>query len=158
MIVPQAAPRFASGGCMKTTFSTTILAMGNNTGIEVPPANIVELDSGKKPAVTVHLAGYSYASTVAVMGGKYLIPLSKAHREASGLKGGDSVEVTLELEAAPRTISVPEDLAAALGTAGATERFEALAFSKRKEFVRQVEEAKTPETRARRIEKILGQL
>ncbi len=143
---------------MKTTFSTTILAMGNNTGIEVPPANLAELDSGKKPAVTVSIAGYSYASTVAVMGGKYLIPLSKAHREASGLKGGDTVEVTLELETAPRSILIPEDLAEALGAAGATERFEALAFSRRKEFVRQVEEAKTPETRARRIEKILGQL
>jgi hypothetical protein len=143
---------------MKTTFSTTILAMGNNTGIEVPPANLAELGSGKKPAVTVSIAGYSYASTIAVMGGKYLIPLSKAHREASGLTGGDTVEVTLELETAPRTTPIPEDLAAALGAAGATERFEALAFSRRKEFVRQVEEAKTPETRARRIEKILGQL
>lgn len=143
---------------MKTTFSTTILSMGNNTGIEVPPANLAELGSGKKPAVTVTVAGYSYASTVAVMGSKYLIPLSKAYREASGLKGGDTVEVTLELETAPRTTPIPEDLAAALGTAGATGRFESLAFSKRKEFVRQVEEAKTPETRARRIEKILGQL
>lgn len=143
---------------MKTTFSTTILALGNNTGIEVPPANVAELGSGKKPAVTVFIVGYSYASTVAVMGGKYLIPLSKAHREASGLKGGDTVEVTLELETAPRTTLIPEDLAAALAAAEATERFEALAFSKRKEFVRQVEEAKTPETRARRIEKILGQL
>ncbi|HMQ32567.1 MAG TPA: DUF1905 domain-containing protein, partial [Chloroflexaceae bacterium] len=118
---------------MKTTFSTTILAMGNNTGIEVPPENIAELGSGKKPAVMVSIASYSYASTVAVMGDKYLIPLSKAHREASGLKGGDTVEVTLELETAPRTTPIPEDLAAALGTGGATERFEALAFSKRKE-------------------------
>jgi Bacteriocin-protection, YdeI or OmpD-Associated/Domain of unknown function (DUF1905) len=143
---------------MKTTFSTTILAMGNNTGIEVPPANIAELGNGKKPAVTVYLPGYSYPSTVAVMGGNSMIPLSKAHREASGLTGGDTVEVTLELETAPRTISVPADLAAALDAAGATERFEALAFSKRKEFVRQVDEAKTPETRARRIEKLLGQL
>ena len=132
--------------------------MGNNTGIDVPPENPAELGSGKKPAVTVSIASYSYASTVAVMGGKYLIPLSKAHREASGLKGGDTVEVTLELETAPRTTPIPEDLAEALNTAGATERFEALAFSKRKEFVRQIEEAKTPETRARRIEKILGQL
>lgn len=143
---------------MKTTFSTKILSMGNNTGIEVPPANLAELGGGKKPAVTVSIGGYSYASTVAVMGGKYLIPLSKAHREASGLKGGDTVEVMPELDTAPRTTPIPEDLGAALGTAGATERFEALAFSKRKEFVHQVEEAKTPETRARRIEKILGQL
>lgn len=143
---------------MKTTFSTTILAMGNNTGIEVPPENIAELGSGKKPAVMVSIASYSYASTVAVMGDKYLIPLSKAHREASGLKGGDTVEVTLELETAPRTTPIPEDLAAALGTGGATERFEALAFSKRKELVRQVEEAKTAETRARRIGKIVRQL
>jgi hypothetical protein len=143
---------------MKTTFTTTIQAMGNNTGIEVPPENVAELGSSKKPAVTVHVSGYTYPSTVAVMGGRFMIPLSKAHREAAGLRAGDTVEVTLELETAPRTTHIPDDLRAALANAGAEERFDALAFSKRKEFVRQVEDAKTPETRARRIEKIVTQM
>ncbi len=86
---------------MKTTFTTTIQATGNNTGIEVPPENVAALGSSKKPAVTVTVSGYSYPSTVAVMGGKFMIPLSKAHRETAGLRAGDQVEVTLELETAP---------------------------------------------------------
>jgi bifunctional DNA-binding transcriptional regulator/antitoxin component of YhaV-PrlF toxin-antitoxin module len=143
---------------MKTTFTTNIKAVGNNTGIEVPAKNIAELGESKKPAVKVNVSGYSYPSTVAVMGGKFMIPLSKAHREASGLKGGDRVEVTLELETTPRTVDVPDDLAKALSKAGVRKIFDASAPSKRKEFVRQVEDAKTQETRERRIDKIVASL
>jgi Bacteriocin-protection, YdeI or OmpD-Associated/Domain of unknown function (DUF1905) len=143
---------------METTFTTNIKAVGNNTGIEVPAKNIEELGTSKKPAVKVNVSGYSYPSTVAVMSSKFMIPLSKAHREAAGLKAGDKVEVTLELETAPRTVDIPNDLAKALTKAGAKKTFEALAFSKRKECVRQVEDAKTQETRERRIEKIVAGL
>ncbi len=143
---------------MKTTFTTTIKASGNNTGIEVPPENIAELGSSKKPPVKVHLPGYSYPSTVAVMGGNYLIALSKAHREAAELQAGDKVEVTLELDETPRTVEVPDDLQAALDQASVAASFEALAFSKRKAFVQQLEDAKTEETRARRIAKIVASL
>jgi uncharacterized protein YdeI (YjbR/CyaY-like superfamily) len=143
---------------MKTTFTTNIKAVGNNTGIEVPEKNMKELGESKKPAVKVDVAGYSYASTVAVMGGKYMIALSKANREAAGLKAGDKVEVTLELETTPRTVEIPDNLAKALTKAGVRKTFDAAALSKRKEFVRQVEDAKTQETRERRIEKIIAQL
>jgi uncharacterized protein YdeI (YjbR/CyaY-like superfamily) len=143
---------------MKTTFTTNIKAVGNNTGIEVPAKNIAELGESKKPAVKVNVAGYSYPSTVAVMGGKYMVSLSKAHREAAGLKAGDKVEVTLELDTVPRTVELPDDLAKALSNIGARQTFDALAPSKRKEFVRQVEEAKTQETRGHRIEKIVASL
>lgn len=142
---------------MKTTFQTHILQMGNNTGIEVPPENIAELGSSKKPAVKVTVGGYSYNSTVAVMGGKFMIAFNSAHRAASGLKGGDAVEVTLELETAPQSI-VPTDLLEALSEAKLGEVFDQQAPSKRKEFVRQVVEAKTAKTRVRRIEKIVAQL
>jgi uncharacterized protein YdeI (YjbR/CyaY-like superfamily) len=101
---------------------------------------------------------YSYQSTVAVTSGKFMIPLSKAHREAAGLKANDKVTVTLELETTPRTIKVPDDLAKALSKAGVRKMFDAAAPSKRKEFVRQVEDAKTQETRERRIDKIVRQL
>ena len=147
-----------SGACVKTTFQTKILQVGNNTGIEVPPENIAELGAGKKPAVKIDVSGYSYTSTVAVMGGKYMISFSSAHRAASGLKGGDAIKVTLELETAPRTVEVPADLQGALSKAKLTEVFEKQAPSKRKEFVRQVEDAKTAETRTRRIEKIVATL
>ena len=143
---------------MKTTFKTTVKASGNNTGIEVPAENIAELGSSKKPAVKVNLSGYQYQNTVAVMDGKFMISLSAAHRAASGLKGGDPITVTLELNLEPAQIEIPTDLAAALETANLKTVFEKSAPSKRKEFVRQVMEAKTDETRERRIAKILEQL
>jgi Bacteriocin-protection, YdeI or OmpD-Associated/Domain of unknown function (DUF1905) len=143
---------------MKTTFETTVKAIGNNTGIEVPEHNMTELGSSKKPAVNVNLSGYKYQSTVAVMGGKFMIPLSAAHRTAAKLKGGDAITVTLELDQMPRSVELPEDLAAALEESGVTAVFEKSAPSKRKEFVRQVLEAKTQETRERRIEKVVAQL
>jgi Bacteriocin-protection, YdeI or OmpD-Associated/Domain of unknown function (DUF1905) len=143
---------------MKTTFETTVKAIGNNTGIEVPEQNMAELGSSKKPAINVDLSGYKYQSTVGVMGGKYMIPLSSAHRAASKLKGGDAITVTLELDLEPRGVELPEDLAAALEASGTRAAFEKSAPSKRKEFVRQVVEAKTKETRVRRIEKVVAQL
>ena len=145
---------------MKTSFKTTVTGkIRTPTGIQVPPEAMAALGSSKKPAVKVSVSGYTYRSTVAVMGGKFMIPLSAAHREASGIKAGDKVEVTLELDVEPRTVDVPEDLAAALSNKpGARAAFDALAFSKRKEFVRQVNDAKTQETRERRIAKIVAQL
>ena len=144
---------------MAITYTTTIKVDGNNTGLEVPPEVIAALGSSKKPPVVVTLAGYTYRSTVAVMGGVFMISLSKANREAAGVKGGDEVEVTLELDTEPRTVNVPDDLAAALAEKpGAREAFDALAYSARKEYVRQVESAKAQETRERRIAGIVAKL
>lgn len=143
---------------MKTTFQTNIRQLGNNAGIEVPEENILSLGAGKKPAVLVDVSGYRYNSTVAVMGGRYMISFSSAHRAASGLKGGDAVTVTLELETAPRTVEVPAELLKALKQARLLEAFEKLAPSRRKEFARQVAEAKAQDTRERRIAKIVEQL
>ena len=144
---------------MAITFKTTIKQEGNNTGIEVPPDIIAALGTSKKPPVVVTVAGYTYRNTVAVMDGKFMISLSKANREAAGIKGGDAVEVTLELDTAPRTVDVPDDLAAALAAKpGAREAFDASAPSRKKEFVRQVVEAKSEETRQRRIAKIVAEL
>jgi hypothetical protein len=143
---------------MKTTFQTEIRGFGNNTGIEVPAENIAELGAGKQPPVQVTVAGYTYLSSVAVRGGTFLISLSKAHREASGLSAGDSVEVTLVLDSGPRRVDVPPSLAVALEDAGLSETFAALSYSKRKEFCRQVAEAKAEDTRSRRIAKVISAL
>jgi hypothetical protein len=143
---------------MKTTFTTHIASHGNNTGIEVPAANLAELGLSRKPAVMVTVAGYSYQSTVAAMGGKYMIALSKAHREAAKIKGGDLVEIRLELETAPRVVDVPDELANALNNSNLRQSFDALSPSKRKECVRQVLEAKSEETKNKRIEKIISSL
>jgi bifunctional DNA-binding transcriptional regulator/antitoxin component of YhaV-PrlF toxin-antitoxin module len=128
----------------------------NATGIVVPDEVVEKLGAGKKPKVAVTLKGYTYRSTVAVMGGKYMLPLAKEHRDAAGVKANDKVEVTLELDTAPREVEVPKDLAAALRKAGLTKDFAALAFTHRKEHVRAIEEAKAPETRLRRIEKAVA--
>jgi bifunctional DNA-binding transcriptional regulator/antitoxin component of YhaV-PrlF toxin-antitoxin module len=146
---------------MAETFKTTILqAEGlNATGISVPPKVIAALGSNKRPKVVITVNGYTYRSTVAPFGDVFMLPLSQEHRHAAGLKAGDEVEVTLELDTEPRTVEVPEDLHAALSEkAGALETFEGLAYSKRKEFVRQVNEARAEETRKRRISNIVAQV
>lgn len=131
----------------------------NTTGIVVPPEVIEELGTSKKPPVKLTINSYTYTSTVAVRGNEFMVSLSAENRAAAGVKGGDQVEVTIELDAEPRTIEIPADLAAALAAKrGAMAMFEGLAFSKRKEFVRQVEDAKTPETRERRISGIVAKL
>ena len=145
---------------MKTTFTTAVTQEEgmNATGLPIPADAIVTLDSGKRPKVKVSFNGYSYRSTVAAYGDVFMIPLSKEHREAAGVKAGDEVEVTLELDTEPRTVEVPDDLAMALEEGGVTAVFDALAPSKRKEHVRQVTSAKAEETRQRRIAKIVASL
>ncbi|WP_009884719.1 YdeI/OmpD-associated family protein [Brevibacterium aurantiacum] len=140
------------------TFSTTLLQLGNNVGIEVPEDIVLGFGVGKRVPVIVTIAGYSYPSTTAVMGGKFLLPLAKEHREASGVSGGETHEVTLTHDTSSRETPVPDDLAEALGTAGVREVFDGLAPSKRKEHVRQVESAKAEATRERRIAKIVDSL
>ena len=139
-------------------FRTTILpARKTATGICVPAKIIESLDSGKKPAVKVTIGNYTYRSTVAMMGGEFMIPLNADHRNAAGVEAGYEVDVVLELDTEARTVEVPEDLKMALaGKSGALETFEALAFSKRKEFVRHVNDAKTPDTRSKRIAGIVS--
>lgn len=139
-------------------FKTTLIqAEGMNaTGIIAPAAIIEALGQGKRPKVTVAINGYTYRTTVAVMGGKYMIGLAREHRDKAGVEAGDRIDVTLELDAAPREVDIPKDFAAALKKAGLARAFEALAFSHRKEHVRAIEEAKAPETRLRRIEKAIA--
>lgn len=145
---------------MGETFTTAVLKDSEKdaTGIEIPEEVITALGKGKKPPVKVTLNGYTYRTTVAVMGGKFLIPLSAEHRNAAGVQGGEVVEVTIELDTEPRTVTVPDDLAQALSEAGVKAAFDALAYSVRKEHVRQVESAKTAETRSRRIARIVANL
>jgi hypothetical protein len=146
---------------MKATFTTTILKDDkvNATGLPVPAEAVAAMGKGKKPPVVVTLNGYSYRSTVAAYGDVFMLPLSAEHRQAAGVNAGDQVEVTIELDTAPRTVAVPDDLAVALAEKpGATAAFDKLAPSMRKEYVRQVETAKAAETRQRRIAAIVAKL
>jgi len=129
------------------------------TGIVVPPEVVDGLGSGKKPAVTVTINGFSYPSTIASMGGRFLLPVSAEIRAGAGVSAGDVVDVDVVLDTSTREIAVPDDLAAALKKAPAAKKaFEALSNSNKKRHVFSVEGAKTAETRERRIAKVLVEL
>jgi hypothetical protein len=141
-------------------FRATVELNGKTaTGIEVPAEVVTALGSGGRPPVTVTIGGHAYRTTVARMGGRYLIPLSAENRTAAGAAAGDEVDVDIEPDTAPREVEVPADLAEALaGDAAAQATFDGLAFSHRKEWVRWVEEAKKPETRATRLARTVESL
>lgn len=140
-------------------FSTIIQQTGNNTGIEVPPEVVEALGGGKKPAVIVAIGSWSYRSSVAVMGGRYMIPLSSDRRAESGLKGGDAIEVGLTLDTAPREVAVPAELADALAADPAAKAFfETLSYSNKLRHALSVADAKTAETMERRVQNALEAL
>lgn len=140
-------------------FTTIILQIGNNTGIEVPEEILEKLNGGKKPLVVVTLNKYTYRSAVAKMADKFMISLSAENRQKANVKGGDQLEIQLELDTAPRLVEVPKDLQVVLDkNETAKINFEKLAPSKKKALVLSVTEAKTEETRSRRIEKAVQSL
>jgi hypothetical protein len=120
------------------------------TGIEVPSSVVDALGAGKRPPVRITLHQHTYRTTVARMGGRFLVPVSADVRKAAGVTAGDELDVGIELDDAPRTVDVPSDLAAALADVPA-QAWEKLAYTHQKEWVRSVEDAKKPETRARRV-------
>lgn len=140
------------------SFRTKILQTGNNTGIEIAHDVVESLGAGKRALVVVSVRGHSYRSALASMGGKTMVALSAENRLAAGVQGGDEVEVSIRLDLEPRTVETPAELQAALVAAGVLDAFEAAAPSRKKEDVRQVETAKSPETRERRIAKIVAKL
>jgi hypothetical protein len=122
------------------------------TGIEVPDDVIAAFGTSKRPAVTVTINDHSYRTTAVRMGGRFLVPLSAENRTGAGVSAGDEIDVDITLDDAPREVSLPDDLAAALD-AEARANYDALPYTHRKEWVRWVEEAKKPETRATRVAK-----
>jgi hypothetical protein len=145
----------------ETTFRAEVRLSGRtSTGVPVPVAVVEALGAGKRPPVRVTLDDrYTYRSSVAAMGGEYLVPLSAEHRDASGVGAGDVVQVHLELDTDRREVKVPTDLALALeGHPEAKAFFEELSFSHQQWYVLPIEQAKKPETRHRRVEKALALL
>lgn len=139
----------------------TVVELGGKTatGIRVPPEVVEALGSGKKPAVRVTINGYTYRSTVAVYGGEFMLPVSAEVRERAGIAAGDGIEVAVELDTEPRVVEVPDDLAAALATdAEAQQFFEGLSYSNKRRIVLSINDAKTPETRQRRITRTIENL
>jgi hypothetical protein len=126
------------------------------TGLEVPERVVEALGTHKRPPVKVTINGFTYRSTVSPYGGRFFLPLSAENRSGAKVAAGDDVTVTLELDREPREVSVPADFQAALDVdLKVAQKFAALSYSHRKEHVRAIEEAKTSETRQRRIAKAL---
>src|SRR5579863_8914840 len=122
------------------------------TGIQVPPEVVASLGAGKRHSVRVTINGYTYRSTVAPLGGAFMLPVSAEVREGAGVAAGAEVDVDLELDTAPREVTMPPDFAEALdGDAGARRFFDSLSYSNKRRVVVPIEEAKTAETRQRRI-------
>ncbi len=117
------------------------------------------LGSSKRPAVRVTINGYTYRSSLALMGGKFMLPISAEHRLGAGVRAGDKVEIDIELDTEPRTVTIPSDLADALDQdVAARQYFERLAYSHRLRYVLSIEQARTAETRQRRIDKTISLL
>jgi hypothetical protein len=134
-------------------FETTILQERKTaTGIRVPDRIVEALGSGKRPAVRVTINGFTYRSTIAVLGGVFMIGVSAGNRAGAGIKGGDVVDVEIELDTTPREVTEPADLTAALDAEPEARRtFDGLSYSNKSWHVLSIEGAKTEETRQRRI-------
>jgi hypothetical protein len=129
------------------------------TGFEVPTKVVEGLGAGKRPPVRVTINGHTYRSTVASMGGRFMVGVSAENRAAAKVAGGDVVDVDLELDTAPREVTMPKDLAAALKKdARAKATFDSLSNSNKGWHVQSIEGAKTEETRQRRIAKSIAAL
>ncbi len=141
-------------------FRTTILQGDKTaTGIRVPDEVVAALGSGKRPAVTVTINGFTYRSTIAVMGGAFMVGVSAENRAGAGVAGGDEVDVDVKVDTEPREVDVPADFGAALDRVpAAREAFDGLAYSNKRRHVVAIEGSKTAETRQRRIDKSVATL
>jgi hypothetical protein len=141
-------------------FRAVIEAHGKTaTGIEVPAEVVEALGPSRRPKVRATVAGHTYRSSVASMGGRFLLGVSAEVRRAANVAAGDEVDVALELDEEIREVVVPDDFAEALAAVPAARAFfDGLSYSQRRWFVLGIEEAKKPETRVRRIDKAVARL
>lgn len=132
------------------TFKAKIAMDGSSCTIPLPFDPKAEFGKVRAP-VKVTINKHTWRSTVAAMGGPPCLPFRASNREAAGVSDGDTVTVRVEFDTDARTVTAPPDLLRALKTAGATDRWKALSYTHQREHVEAIEEAKKPETRARRI-------
>ncbi|MBL3700906.1 YdeI/OmpD-associated family protein [Leucobacter luti] len=144
---------------MTLSIETELAPQGPATAIELSDAQVTALGGGGRAAVRVTIGSRTARLRLARMGGRNLIGLSKAARAELGVDIGDTVTAQIELDAAERTVDVPQELADALvAHPGLRDAFDALSFTRRKELARGIAEAKRPETRERRIAAAIAEL
>lgn len=141
-------------------FRTTLLQAGKTaTGIEVPAEVVDGLGAGQRPPVRVTVNGYTYRSTIAVMGGVFMVGVNAANRAAAGVVGSEEIDVGVELDTEPRVLEVPPELAESLAAnAGAKRFYDGLSYSRRRRLVDPILAAKTDETRQRRVARAVAEL
>ena len=128
-------------------------------GIAVPPEVVASLGKTKRPPVRVTLNGHTYRSTVAVLGGRFMVGVSNEVRARAGVAPGEEVEIEMELDTAPREVAVPAELAQELARDVAANRaFEVLSYSRKRLIVDPIANAKTAATRERNLAKAMSLL
>lgn len=133
------------------------LAGKTATGIRVPADVVESLGPSKRPPVRVTIGGHTYRTSVATVGGEFMLPVSAEIRGSAGVAAGDKVDVDIELDTESREVTVPPNFTDALDRdANARRFFDGLSYSNRLRFVLSIEEAKTAETRQRRIAKAVS--
>jgi Domain of unknown function (DUF1905)/Bacteriocin-protection, YdeI or OmpD-Associated len=135
---------------MAERFEAVVGAEGSGTFVEVP-LDVPAVFGRVRAPVRVTINGWTWRSTVMRYGERYYLPVNARNREAAGAAAGDRVEVLVELDAEPRDVALPADLADALAAAGLRDAWDACSYSHRREWVEAIEDAKRPETRTRRV-------
>ena len=140
---------------MSVTYETKVLGEGNHASLLIPDWVLEELQTNKRAPLTVTINGRTYKSTAVGVDGECRVVFPSAERLAARAQNGEIVQVTLDLDSGYRTVEMHPQLEVALAAAVLEEVFAELSYSKRKEFARQVNEAKADDTRLRRIEKVI---
>lgn len=140
-------------------FRAIVIPSGNATAVEVPDAVMQALGPEARPPVAITINGHTWRSRVAIKSGQRLVGISAANRQAAGIAEGQAIDIDLTLDTAPREVEEPDDLKSALDASPAARAaFDKLPFGLRAKHVRDIEEARTPEVRARRIGKLVETL
>lgn len=140
-------------------FRAIVIPSGNATAVEVPDEVMQSLGPEARPPVAISINGHSWRSRVAIMNDQRLVGISAAHRTAAGIEAGQTIDLDITLDTAPRDVEEPDDLKAALDSdLTARAAFDKLPFGLKARHVRDIEAAKSPEARARRIGKLVETL
>jgi hypothetical protein len=143
-----------------TRFRTKVLAAGKTAaGVEVPEKVVLGLGSTKRPMVKATIKGYTYRSSIARMGGRYMLSVSNDVRAHTGVVPGETIDIDVELDTDKRDVEVPPELAKALAKdVQAKKYFESLSYSRKYALAAPISNGKSPETRERNLAKALANL
>ena len=134
-------------------FTVQLERVGTTATMFKVPFDLKEAFGRARPPVVVTIRGHAWRTTPGVYGGVGHVVVNREVKAATGVDAPQRVQVTMELDTAPRRVTVPKDLRAALEDDATTKQaFSKMSYTHRREYVDWIEEAKRPETRARRVQ------